>query len=80
MDLNVNVSVLNSVFILCLFFSRLESKVQKLESQQRGELEGMKEEKNRLQVQSITDTSVCFTLKQRAHTVNNVRITSGTVL
>lgn len=73
-------SVLNCVYILCLLFSRLESKVQKLESQQRGELEGMKEEKNRLQVQSITVTSVCFTLTQHAYTVDNVWITSGTFL
>lgn len=36
---------------LCaLSFSRLESKVQMLESLQRGELEDMREEKNRLQV------------------------------
>lgn len=31
-------------------FSRLESKVQMLESKQRGELEDMRQEKNRLQV------------------------------
>lgn len=45
-------------FSLCVSFSRLESKVQKLESQQRGELEDMREQKNRLQVQSIKTKSV----------------------
>lgn len=49
---------------LCISFSRLESKVQLLESQQRGELEDMRLEKNRLQVQLMNGTSVCYYSKE----------------
>uniref|UniRef100_A0A8C6SDY0 Angiopoietin 4 n=1 Tax=Neogobius melanostomus TaxID=47308 RepID=A0A8C6SDY0_9GOBI len=42
---------MNHLLSLCVcVFSRLESKVALLESQQRGELEDMRQEKNRLQV------------------------------
>ncbi len=58
------------LFARCVSFSRLESKVQKLESQQKGELEDMREEKNRLQVHSIKMTSVCFTVKQHHQRVS----------
>ncbi len=57
-------------FLFLCSFSHLESKVQKLESQQKGELEHMREEKNRLQVQSIKITSLCFTLKQHHQPVS----------
>lgn len=39
-------------------FSHLEKKVQKLESQQRGELESMREEKSRLQVPCTNGTGL----------------------
>lgn len=53
-----------TVFNLC--FSHLESKVQRLESQQRGELENMREEKNRLQVRR-TNAALARCPRPRSH-------------
>lgn len=49
--------------MLNLSFSHLESKVQQLESQQRGELESMREEKDRLQVGCPSSSSVLASIR-----------------
>ena len=71
-------------FFFSLSFSRLESKVQMLESQQRGELEDMKEEKTRLQVTDFTSRcldrclwmySLCYYYIFSLYTINIFRMT-----
>lgn len=52
-----------SYSVFNLSFSHLESKVQQLESQQRGELESMREEKDRLQVGCPSRSSVLASIR-----------------